>query len=151
MHFPRDDRHRWLPPHQSEANGASSCPHLVPAAVRAVAERVPFSARSRSVRTVMPADTKHPLDATEPILTENKQRFVLFPIKHPQVWEMYKKAEASFWTAEEVDLAVRAHLPPRDRGAPPPPRLRPPWRAQAAQVSQAGRGLPQGRAAPLLS
>jgi len=35
----------------------------------------------------------------------NKQRFVLFPIKYPRVWEMYKKAEASFWTAEEVDLA----------------------------------------------
>jgi len=47
----------------------------------------------------------HPSDVNEPILTENKQRFVLFPIKHPQVWEMYKKAEASFWTAEEVDLA----------------------------------------------
>ncbi|MCS7077444.1 MAG: ribonucleoside-diphosphate reductase small subunit [Bacteroidia bacterium] len=42
---------------------------------------------------------------TEPILTENKQRFVLFPIQYHEVWEMYKKAEASFWTAEEVDLA----------------------------------------------
>ena len=49
----------------------------------------------------------HPDDVNEPILMENKQRFVLFPIKHPQVWEMYKKAEASFWTAEEIDLAVR--------------------------------------------
>jgi hypothetical protein len=28
----------------------------------------------------------------------------MFPIKHPAIWEMYKKAEASFWTAEEVDL-----------------------------------------------
>lgn len=42
---------------------------------------------------------------SEPILTENKQRFVLFPIQYHEVWEMYKKAEASFWTAEEVDLA----------------------------------------------
>ena len=50
----------------------------------------------------------HPDDMAEPILQENKQRFVLFPIKHPQVWEMYKKAEASFWTAEEIDLAVSA-------------------------------------------
>lgn len=50
---------------------------------------------------------QHPDDANEPILRENKQRFVLFPIKYPQVWEMYKKAEASFWTAEEIDLAVR--------------------------------------------
>jgi ribonucleotide reductase beta subunit family protein with ferritin-like domain len=47
----------------------------------------------------------YPDDAKEPLLMENKQRFVLFPIKHPQVWEMYKKAEASFWTAEEIDLA----------------------------------------------
>lgn len=41
----------------------------------------------------------------EPILEENKDRFVLFPIKQPQIWEMYKKAEASFWTAEEIDLS----------------------------------------------
>ena len=41
----------------------------------------------------------------EPILQENKSRFVLFPIKYPKVWEMYKKAEASFWTAEEIDLS----------------------------------------------
>jgi ribonucleoside-diphosphate reductase beta chain len=42
---------------------------------------------------------------SEKILEENKDRFVLFPIKHPKVWEMYKKAEASFWTAEEIDLS----------------------------------------------
>jgi ribonucleoside-diphosphate reductase beta chain len=41
----------------------------------------------------------------EPILKENKDRFVLFPIKHRDIWEMYKKAEASFWTAEEIDLS----------------------------------------------
>lgn len=41
----------------------------------------------------------------EPILVENKDRFVLFPIKHREIWEMYKKAEASFWTAEEIDLS----------------------------------------------
>ncbi len=40
----------------------------------------------------------------EPILKENKNRFVLFPLKHHDIWEMYKKAEASFWTAEEIDL-----------------------------------------------
>jgi ribonucleoside-diphosphate reductase beta chain len=53
----------------------------------------------------MPVDRTHPADVNEPILQENNQRFVLFPIKHPKVWEMYKKAEASFWTAEEIDLA----------------------------------------------
>jgi ribonucleotide reductase beta subunit family protein with ferritin-like domain len=40
----------------------------------------------------------------EPLLEENPNRFVLFPLRHPRIWEMYKKAEASFWTAEEVDL-----------------------------------------------
>ncbi len=43
---------------------------------------------------------------SEPILIENKERFVLFPITHPKIWEMYKKAEASFWTAEEIDLST---------------------------------------------
>jgi ribonucleoside-diphosphate reductase beta chain len=41
----------------------------------------------------------------EPILQENKDRFVLFPISHQDIWQMYKKAEASFWTAEEIDLS----------------------------------------------
>lgn len=40
----------------------------------------------------------------EPILKENKDRFVLFPIAHHDIWKWYKKAEASFWTAEEIDL-----------------------------------------------
>lgn len=40
----------------------------------------------------------------EPILKENKDRFVIFPIKHNDIWAYYKKAEASFWTAEEIDL-----------------------------------------------
>lgn len=42
----------------------------------------------------------------EPILKPNKDRFVLFPIKHQAMWEMYKKAEASFWTTEEIDLST---------------------------------------------
>lgn len=46
-----------------------------------------------------PVDTE-----TEPILMENPNRFVLFPIKYPKVWEMYKKQLASFWTADEIDL-----------------------------------------------
>ncbi len=40
----------------------------------------------------------------EPILEENENRFVLFPIQHDDIWSFYKKAEASFWTAEEIDL-----------------------------------------------
>jgi len=41
----------------------------------------------------------------EPILKENPNRFVLFPIEHSDIWEMYKKQEASIWTAEELDLS----------------------------------------------
>lgn len=59
-------------------------------------------------------------DLQEVILKENPQRFVLFPIQYPgmwplssrvssylhstEIWKMYKQAEASFWTAEEIDL-----------------------------------------------
>ncbi|MCR8561384.1 ribonucleoside-diphosphate reductase small subunit [Mucilaginibacter sp. BJC16-A38] len=42
---------------------------------------------------------------TELLLRENKDRFVILPIKYPAIWEMYKKCEASFWTAEEIDLS----------------------------------------------
>ena len=40
----------------------------------------------------------------EPILQENKDRFVIFPIQHHDIWDWYKKQEASIWTAEEIDL-----------------------------------------------
>lgn len=43
--------------------------------------------------------------AKEPILIEDSNRFVIFPIKHHDIWEFYKKAEASIWTAEEIDLS----------------------------------------------
>ena len=41
----------------------------------------------------------------ELLLSEEEQRYVIFPIKYDKVWEMYKKAEANFWTAEELDLS----------------------------------------------
>jgi ribonucleotide reductase beta subunit family protein with ferritin-like domain len=41
---------------------------------------------------------------TELLLSENPHRFVLFPIKHFEIWKMYKTAVASFWTPEEIDL-----------------------------------------------
>jgi ribonucleoside-diphosphate reductase beta chain len=43
--------------------------------------------------------------AIEPILQENKDRFVLFPIVHDDIWKFYKQEEASIWTAEEIDLS----------------------------------------------
>jgi ribonucleoside-diphosphate reductase beta chain len=41
----------------------------------------------------------------ELLLRENKDRFVILPINYPKIWEQYKKHEASFWTAEEIDLS----------------------------------------------
>ena len=49
--------------------------------------------------------TDEELKKSEPLLIEDPNRFVLFPIKHNDIWEYYKKAEASFWTAEELDLS----------------------------------------------
>ncbi|KAI0677435.1 ribonucleotide reductase [Trametes maxima] len=41
----------------------------------------------------------------EPLLTETTRRFVLFPIQYKEIWQMYKDAQASFWTVEEIDLS----------------------------------------------
>jgi len=45
------------------------------------------------------------LEESDPLLMDNPRRWVMFPIQYPDVWEMYKKHEASFWTAEEIDLS----------------------------------------------
>jgi ribonucleoside-diphosphate reductase beta chain len=50
-------------------------------------------------------DLNKNIEVEEPILKENPNRFVLFPIQHADIWEMYKKQEASIWTAEELDLS----------------------------------------------
>ena len=41
----------------------------------------------------------------EILLSEEEKRYVIFPIRHEEIWKMYKKAEANFWTAEELDLS----------------------------------------------
>ncbi|KAJ7368190.1 ribonucleotide reductase small subunit [Mycena albidolilacea] len=48
-------------------------------------------------------------ESEEPLLKESRRRFVLFPIQYHEIWQMYKKAEASFWTAEEMDLSKDMH------------------------------------------
>ena len=40
----------------------------------------------------------------EKLLSEEENRYVIFPIQHEPFWKMYKEAEANFWTAEELDL-----------------------------------------------
>ena len=63
----------------------------------------------------------------ESLLNENENRYVIFPIQHKPFWDMYKKAEANFWTAEELDLSkdltdwnkfclLYTSPSPRDRG-----------------------------------
>lgn len=44
----------------------------------------------------------------EPLLRKNPRRFVIFPIQHPDIWKMYKQAQASFWTAEEVSSGAQS-------------------------------------------
>ncbi|KHJ32689.1 putative ribonucleotide reductase small subunit [Erysiphe necator] len=58
---------------------------------------------------VVTASKLRPEEADEPLLQENPNRFVIFPIKYHEIWHMYKKAEASFWTAEEIDLSKDIH------------------------------------------
>ena len=55
-----------------------------------------------AIDAVLPENTA----VVEPILEDNPNRFVLFPIQHDDIWNFYKKSEASFWTAEEIDLAA---------------------------------------------
>ena len=42
-------------------------------------------------------------DDDEILLKQNNKRFVLFPIEYNDIYELYKKAESSFWTANEID------------------------------------------------
>lgn len=56
--------------------------------------------KQMAIEEVLPENTR----VHEPILDDNPNRFVLFPIEHDDIWSFYKKSEASFWTAEEIDL-----------------------------------------------
>lgn len=48
---------------------------------------------------------KKQIGEIEPLLDQTQKRYVIFPLQYPEIWHYYKKAESSFWTAEEVDLA----------------------------------------------
>ncbi|KAM6354654.1 ribonucleoside-diphosphate reductase subunit M2 [Podargus strigoides] len=64
---------------------------------------------SKAARKIFQEDDGKPVprgaEEEEPLLRDNPRRFVVFPIQYHDIWQMYKKAEASFWTAEEVDLS----------------------------------------------
>ena len=55
---------------------------------------------------VLPANT----EILEPILKDNPNRFVLFPIQHMDIWDMYKTQQAMIWTAEELDFIAEIIL-----------------------------------------
>lgn len=63
----------------------------------------PKTEAQMSLDDVLPANVEA---SNEPLLKENKDRFVIFPIQHHDIWQFYKKHEASFWTAEEIDLSA---------------------------------------------
>ena len=68
-------------------------------------EKNTTTANTNTDNTNLGKELKNDIAVEEPILKENPNRFVLFPIQHSDIWEMYKKQEASIWTAEELDLA----------------------------------------------
>ncbi|KAI9596852.1 ferritin-like superfamily [Syncephalis fuscata] len=72
---------------------------------KSVASSVATSSGHASDNEIMSLSPIKELELNEPLLRPNPQRFVLFPIKYHEVWQMYKKAEASFWTVEEADLS----------------------------------------------
>merc|ERR1719362_345296 len=44
----------------------------------------------------------------EPLLEENEDRYVLFPIKYHDIWNMYKQSIALLWSADELEYAADA-------------------------------------------
>ena len=61
--------------------------------------------REEAESRIATPSSKREIDfSDEPLLRPNPRRFVILPIQFPDIWQMYKKAEASFWTIEEVDL-----------------------------------------------
>ncbi|KAJ4844472.1 hypothetical protein Tsubulata_006062 [Turnera subulata] len=54
-------------------------------------------------------------DEHELLLADNLDRFCMLPIDYPKIWEMYKKAEASFWMTEEVDPRQWEALTPDEK------------------------------------
>lgn len=58
------------------------------------------------VLTLLQTSQKSLKTEEEPLLKENPRRFVIFPVQYHDIWQMYKKAEASFWTAEEVSVLL---------------------------------------------
>ena len=72
--------------------------------VKSAHHRVGPSSASNS-----PHDTPNDVHNDEQLTMDNEDRFTLFPVKHPDVWNFYKKAVASFWTAEGEAMRSQPH------------------------------------------
>ena len=83
----------------------------------------------------------------EPLLMENPRRFVILPIQYGDIWQMYKKAEASFWTAEEVrnTVARRQRAKEAGLGAFTKPATGAPCIADSLQKREERRGQSQAK------
>merc|ERR1711937_74323 len=66
---------------------------------------VPLQVGKNATRSRISEEYKE-LEKEDPLLKENPSRWVMFPIQYPEIWKMYKKHEASFWTAEEIDFRL---------------------------------------------
>lgn len=84
---------------------SAETPSLENAAVEGLGVGSGGPVRAQSAVEVAEAGAARGVPFVEPICRADPSRFVLFPIKHPELWDMYKKAKASFWTVEEVDLS----------------------------------------------
>ncbi|KAH3899098.1 probable Ribonucleoside-diphosphate reductase small chain 1 [Saccharomycodes ludwigii] len=81
-------------------------------AARELAERLTKANEDHQAFKKKHAVHRHKLkdmEKDEPLLVENKHRFVIFPIQYHDIWQAYKRAEASFWTSEEIDLSKDIH------------------------------------------
>jgi hypothetical protein len=65
---------------------------------------------THNTRSTMGADEQTENRVAEPLLDPNDDRFTMFPIKYGDIWEMYKKAEASFWTGTCLLTTQSFHL-----------------------------------------
>lgn len=100
----RDATHVYLNKENQVTDAVAAKQKL--AAKLEVEMRSPMDHKVEEIRAAKPHKTsKFDENEVEPLLRENPRRFVIFPIQKDDIWAMYKKAEASFWTAEEVDLS----------------------------------------------
>lgn len=113
MHYEIPSHLLWIPPLPLEFNLKHPCPPqntLKDLTNNLSSAKLSDSPVKDLKADAKPKDKEAPLVPVrdvqgEPLLRDNPRRFVIFPIQYQDIWRMYKKAEASFWTAEEVDLS----------------------------------------------